>query len=99
MFLIGRCSCQLKNKNPGWDVLLNIDWKKALKTANSPAQAQAALLTHEKTNHVAAPEVVSISSPSPTKDPSNFSKQALVGGVQALGAMLAVLDFRPKKND
>lgn len=30
MFLIGRCSCRIKNENPGWDVLLNIDWTEEL---------------------------------------------------------------------
>ncbi|MCB1211483.1 MAG: hypothetical protein KDK97_19315 [Verrucomicrobiales bacterium] len=30
MFLIGRCSCRVKNENPGWDVLLNVDWSSEL---------------------------------------------------------------------
>jgi hypothetical protein len=30
MFLIGRCSCRVKNENPGWDVLLNVDWSTEL---------------------------------------------------------------------
>jgi hypothetical protein len=30
MFLVGRCSCRLKNENPGWDILMNVDWVKAL---------------------------------------------------------------------
>ncbi len=33
MFLVGRCSCRLKNENPGWDILLNVDWEKALAAA------------------------------------------------------------------
>jgi hypothetical protein len=33
MFLIGRCSCRVKNENPGWDLLLNVDWESALKKA------------------------------------------------------------------
>lgn len=33
MFLVGRCSCRLKTENPGWDLLLNVDWEKALKAA------------------------------------------------------------------
>jgi hypothetical protein len=33
MFLVGRCSCRLKNENPGWDILLNVDWPKALEAA------------------------------------------------------------------
>lgn len=37
MFLIGRCSCRMKNDNPGWDLLLDVDWEKTLKQAASVA--------------------------------------------------------------
>ncbi|CAN5822245.1 hypothetical protein BH11VER1_BH11VER1_35270 [soil metagenome] len=30
MFLVGRCSCRMKNDNPGWDILMEVDWGKAL---------------------------------------------------------------------
>lgn len=33
MFLVGRCSCRMKNENPGWDILMNVDWEKALTAA------------------------------------------------------------------
>lgn len=33
LFLIGRCSCRVKNENPGWDLLLNVDWESALRQA------------------------------------------------------------------
>jgi hypothetical protein len=33
MFLVGRCGCRIKNDNPGWDLLLNVDWEKALAAA------------------------------------------------------------------
>lgn len=33
LFLIGRCSCRIKNENPGWDVVLRTDWEKALAKA------------------------------------------------------------------
>lgn len=44
MFLVGRCSCRVKNGNPGWDLLLNLDWDQALReagkqTAEHPAPA------------------------------------------------------------
>jgi len=42
MFLVGRCGCRLKNESPGWDILLNLDWEKALAAASSaPASAEA----------------------------------------------------------
>lgn len=31
-FLIGSCSCQIKEQNPGVDLVLSADWKKLLKT-------------------------------------------------------------------
>ncbi len=36
MFLVGRCSCRVKNDNPGWDLLLNVDWPLALAEAGNP---------------------------------------------------------------
>ncbi|HCN30569.1 MAG TPA: hypothetical protein DIT64_17900 [Verrucomicrobiales bacterium] len=39
MFLIGRCSCRVKDQNPGWDLLLNVDWDQALKKAGQSAAA------------------------------------------------------------
>lgn len=35
MFLVGRCSCRVKSGNPGWDLLLNVDWEKALREAGN----------------------------------------------------------------
>ncbi|TDU72889.1 hypothetical protein EI77_01355 [Prosthecobacter fusiformis] len=37
MFLVGRCSCRLKNENPGWDILMNVDWEKALAAVKADA--------------------------------------------------------------
>lgn len=33
LFLTGRCSCRVKNENPGWDLLLKVDWENALARA------------------------------------------------------------------
>lgn len=30
MYLAAPCSCQVKRQNPGWDLLLHVDWEKAL---------------------------------------------------------------------
>ncbi|MGI9239820.1 MAG: hypothetical protein ACR2RV_03410, partial [Verrucomicrobiales bacterium] len=32
-FLTGACSCQVKAQNPGWDLLLSVDWKERLLSA------------------------------------------------------------------
>ncbi|MGV3661509.1 MAG: hypothetical protein ACO1TE_15075 [Prosthecobacter sp.] len=42
MFLVGRCSCRLKTENPGWDLLLNIDWESALKAAGEASASTPA---------------------------------------------------------
>ncbi|MDG2123897.1 MAG: hypothetical protein P8J87_09385 [Verrucomicrobiales bacterium] len=30
LFLLGACSCQVKSQNPGWDLLMAVDWDEAL---------------------------------------------------------------------
>lgn len=35
MFLIGRCSCRVKDQNPGWDILMNTEWTQALAKVSS----------------------------------------------------------------
>jgi hypothetical protein len=51
LFLIGRCSCRVKNENPGWDLLLNVAWETSLaavgKTAVTPPAETAALAEPE----------------------------------------------------
>lgn len=44
LYLIKACSCQAKAQNPGWDLLMNLNWDEALKAvdATRPKQASAA---------------------------------------------------------
>ncbi len=39
LFLLGACSCQVKNLNPGWDLLLSADWEAGLEKADKLAKA------------------------------------------------------------
>lgn len=39
LFLTGRCSCRVKNENPGWDLLLKVDWETALESVGDDAPA------------------------------------------------------------
>jgi hypothetical protein len=73
LFLLGACSCQVKRMNPGWDLLLNIDWDEKLqaigfpKSADAPAAEPDALLKVANTA-VSAPakvETVTISASTP----------------------------------
>ncbi|MDI1313523.1 hypothetical protein [Prosthecobacter sp.] len=60
MFLVGRCGCRLKNESPGWDILLNLDWEKAL-----PAAATAAAAATAPPTAVTDPTPVALETPSP----------------------------------
>jgi len=61
VFLLGACSCQVKNLNPGWDILLNADWDAGLQAADKLAKAdgdnEAKAEPQEK---LAQPETVKI---------------------------------------
>jgi len=54
MFLVGRCGCRIKSGNPGWDLLLNVDWEVALAQAGETAAQPATAVEMKK------PEIVTI---------------------------------------
>lgn len=61
LFLVGRCSCRVKNENPGWDLLLNVDWDQALAVAGKSAVAEpvkATAAVPEVAQEVTAPQTV-----------------------------------------
>jgi hypothetical protein len=39
LFLLGACSCQVKRMNPGWDLLLHVDWDERLRALGMPTAA------------------------------------------------------------
>jgi hypothetical protein len=41
IFLSGACSCQVKRQNPGWDLLLKMDWEERLRAISLGRQASA----------------------------------------------------------
>lgn len=71
MFLIGRCSCRVKDQNPGWDTLMNVDWPKALTEASTTATPVPAPATPETApSPTEAPVTVTTT---PTATPSSLS--------------------------
>ncbi len=54
MFLVGRCGCRIKSGNPGWDLLLNVDWEEALAKAGEKAPQSSVEVEMKK------PEAVTI---------------------------------------
>lgn len=90
MFLVGRCGCRIKNENPGWDLLLNVDWEKALQAAGEPKEVSAKSADTTKpetviTQAVAAPEAVH-SQPAPTAVPSRAGSSLMIGAAALLAA-------------
>ncbi len=83
LFLAGACSCQVKRQNPGWDLLLQIDWDEKLREIGVPAPAAATATgtTTEATKKQAQsqaqqePETVRIEPATPTAEPKVLSKK------------------------
>jgi hypothetical protein len=95
LFLVGRCSCRIKNENPGWDILMNADWANELQvvsdkvpetvSASSPAMPSSVVTTQAAPTTALAP---------PRSDRKNI---ALFGGVVALiGLAWFALTIRKK---
>lgn len=102
MFLVGRCGCRLKNESPGWDILLNLDWEKALAAAAAgeakPAKAETSTAPLPPIKAVftplAMPDVVTITSDMP----ATGHKGPLIAGVAAgLAALLLIPRWLKKK--
>ena len=91
MFLVGRCGCRLKNESPGWDILLNLDWEKALPAATTsdakPAEAETTIPLPQI--RAAVPEVVTITAEK-SDTPASSRKGPLIVGTAA-GLVLLVL--------
>jgi len=105
MFLVGRCGCRLKNESPGWDILLNLDWEKALPAAGQssdpkPADASAPTPPPPQTQAAAKPpalpEVVKITAQTP-EAPASSRKAALIAGLAAGLALLVLIPRWLKK--
>ncbi len=101
MFLVGRCGCRLKNENPGWDLLLNLDWEKALAAATTaeskPADAGAPTPAAPAAKLSAAfPEVVTFSAELPEVKIA-ASKGPIIAGMAAGLALLVLIPRWLKK--
>ncbi len=63
LFLLGACSCQVKRQNPGWDMLMNVNWPEELQVAAQKASgAAAARVTNTGSNHTNESQTVTITS-------------------------------------
>lgn len=80
LFLIGRCSCRVKDQNPGWDILMNVDWQQALQKTSQTAAKTAAELPVQIAATSAHTEPVSVvTTPSALSTPPLTSPPAQSG--------------------
>ncbi len=95
-FLVGACSCEVKDLNPGFDILLAANWDVLLFKEAPPAEVLAARATVSSDK----PELVVIPLGAPpatvTSTPSESStgtsdKPTYVAGIALLGLLLAVV--------
>lgn len=86
MFLVGRCSCRLKNENPGWDILMNIDWPKALAEVG---ETKSVALETAKSDQKPQPETVRTAE---TKQPTVPSANRLL--IASLSFILAAISAK-----
>lgn len=85
MFLIGRCSCRVKQENPGWDILFNLDWEQALKATGEAPQVSV------EAKQLSQPTVV-VTTEAPPQAPLNSRRNVglVIGGV-LMGAVFWLL--------
>lgn len=96
MFLIGRCSCRLKNENPGWDLLMNVDWPKRLEETQqarkNPIKAAEAVSPVASSNEIMVPETAKLTAePLPAASGIQGTPWMLWSGVGLLGLVAVML--------
>ncbi len=74
-FLLGACSCEVKNLNPGWDLVMPVDWEGQLFAADE--RRQAAVQTVAAAPEAdAEPESAPVSAASPKVEEVTFTPAA-----------------------
>lgn len=87
MFLIGRCSCRVKNENPGWDLLMNVDWTKTLEQTASEHQSGVKPVVAETKPQVPETTQVAVEAPKSVEG----TPWMLWGGFGLLAVALVIL--------
>ncbi len=96
MFLIGRCSCRVKNENPGWDLLMNVDWPKTLEETQqarkSLVKVTEAASEVKVSNEAMVPETTKLTADAlPSSSGSKSTPWMLWSGVGLLGLVAVML--------
>ena len=94
-FLIGKCSCQVKELNPGVDLLLATDWAAAVQTPSATQRSTPPLTAAGE----AAPEAVTISGgpadAAPAR-PTLLGELRWAGGFAITGLLVAIFWLKRK---
>ena len=95
-FLIGSCSCEVKEKNPGVDLIMMADWKGVVEAGGA---LPAALPTAAEIL-AALPETKTFEPSTPTQSnessPPKGNRFAILAGILAAGLLALVVLKRPK---
>jgi hypothetical protein len=89
-FLIGSCSCQVKEKNPGSDLLMAVDWKGLLKeqaTGLADLPAASEIVSGRMETVTIAPQVHA-ETPSPPREAIFINKTFRIPGSVMIGAIV-----------
>ncbi|MSU27087.1 MAG: hypothetical protein EXS27_04115 [Pedosphaera sp.] len=94
LFLLGACSCQVKRQNPGWDMLMNVNWPEELQAAAQKASGAAsakatARVTDTGSNHTNEAQTVTITS-APTAPVGELNGSLPIGLWLGAGACVAI---------
>jgi hypothetical protein len=97
MFLLAACSCQVKRANPGWDLLLNVDWDGKLQAMGYPKSAEVPEIPSAKDN--LTPVVNKITEePTPKTETVTFSPTAPASAAVVAATAPAVLTPAPAEH-
>lgn len=78
LFLSGACSCQVKRQNPGWDLLLKVDWEERLRAIG--------LAREQSAPNTATPPAAQSAAPSPAPEPETVRFEPATPQPNAEGA-------------
>lgn len=97
-FICGRCSCQIKEDNPGYDLLMTVDWYGGVRSRDEVENALAPLISPTGLAAVvkAAAETPVVAPPAdaaavPVKSPEKTATPVLVNALLFLGALVIII--------
>lgn len=93
-FLIGSCSCQVKEQNPGVDLVMAVDWKKMVEEQSMPGQKLPEL------SEIAdlLPQTLKIGDETAPKEATTASERGWMVGPLAAVAMIALIAFLSRRH-